>query len=123
VHLTGLGDFVGKYFHGFRSSSLVGLWSHNGGDDWGILDMSSSAIWKYPQVVWSFIDSKPLAAIAAVAGIFTVSAFVLESGFGIRPCPMCWWQRYVHWAITSIGFACLFPIAARLRRGRLALSG
>lgn len=85
--------------------------------------MSNSAIWKYPQVVWSFINSKPLVAITAVAGILTVSAFVLENGFGIRPCPMCWWQRYVHWAIAAIGLAYLLPIAARQKRGALGLVG
>ena len=85
--------------------------------------MSSSAIRSYARLVWGFIDSKPLATITAVAGILTVSAFVLENGFGIRPCPMCWWQRYVHWAITAIGLACLFPVAARLRPGALGLVG
>jgi disulfide bond formation protein DsbB len=85
--------------------------------------MSNSTIWKYNQVVGSFINAKPSVVITAMAGILTVSAFVLENGFGIRPCPMCWWQRYVHWAITAIGFAYLLPIAARLKRGALGLVG
>jgi disulfide bond formation protein DsbB len=29
-----------------------------------------------------------------------VSGFVLEYGFGVLPCPMCWWQRYAHAAIA-----------------------
>ena len=85
--------------------------------------MSSFAIREYARLVWSFINSKPLATITAVAGILTVSAFVLENGFGIRPCPMCWWQRYVHWAIAAIGLACLSPVAARLRPGALGIVG
>lgn len=85
--------------------------------------MSSSAIRTYWQLAWNFIDSRPLATITAVAGVLTVSAFVLEHGFGIRPCPMCWWQRYVHWTITAIGLACLSPVAARLRSGALGLVG
>ena len=85
--------------------------------------MSSSAIRSYARLVWDFIDSKPLVAITVVAGMLTASAFVLENGFGIRPCPMCWWQRYVHWAIAAIGLASLSPVAARLRSGALGLVG
>lgn len=28
-------------------------------------------------------------------------AFVLEHGFNAIPCQMCWWQRYVHWALLT----------------------
>lgn len=31
-----------------------------------------------------------------------VSAFVLEHGFGVVPCQMCWWQRYVHWGLAAV---------------------
>ncbi len=40
-----------------------------------------------------------LVAIAlAIAGVLGLG-FVLEYGFGVRPCPMCWWQRYAHVAV------------------------
>lgn len=31
------------------------------------------------------------------------SGFVLEYGFGVLPCKMCWWQRYAHMAIAGCG--------------------
>lgn len=40
--------------------------------------------------------------MAAIAGLLTGSAFVLEHGFGVIPCQMCWWQRYAHWAVAGI---------------------
>lgn len=47
-----------------------------------------------------------------------VSAFVLEYGFGALPCRMCWWQRYVHWAlVVCAGIGLLLP--ARWRWGAL----
>lgn len=36
------------------------------------------------------------------------TAFVLEYGFGVIPCPMCWWQRYAHMAILALA---LFGLA------------
>ncbi|MCP5405524.1 MAG: disulfide bond formation protein B [Pseudomonadaceae bacterium] len=43
-----------------------------------------------------------LAAVLLFALGLIVAAFVLEHGFGVIPCKMCWWQRYVHWAIAAI---------------------
>lgn len=43
------------------------------------------------------------AALLAFAVALSASGFILEHGFGATPCPMCWWQRYAHWAIG--GFA------------------
>jgi len=37
-----------------------------------------------------------------VAAALSVSGFVLEYGFGVLPCKMCWWQRYAHWAILAL---------------------
>lgn len=50
-----------------------------------------------------------------------VSAFVLEYGFGARPCTMCWWQRYAHWAITA--FAAIALVSKFNRLTTLALAG
>lgn len=30
------------------------------------------------------------------------SAFVLEYGFGVIPCQMCWWQRYIHMGLAGV---------------------
>lgn len=43
--------------------------------------------------------------------VAVVAAAVLEHGFGVKPCPMCWEQRYAHWAIG--GFAVLGWLAWR----------
>lgn len=32
------------------------------------------------------------------------TGFVLENGFGVLPCKMCWWQRYAHMAIAAFAF-------------------
>ena len=47
----------------------------------------------------------------------TASGFVLEHGFGVIPCKMCWWQRYAHWAIAA--FAALGLTLPRLTRPAL----
>lgn len=44
-----------------------------------------------------------LAMVLAVALLLVLAAWVLEHGFGVVPCQMCWWQRYAHWAVG--GFA------------------
>lgn len=36
------------------------------------------------------------------AAVLSASGFVLEYGFGVLPCKMCWWQRYAHWAILAL---------------------
>lgn len=51
-----------------------------------------------------------LGLVAAML-VATVAAFVLEYGFGVKPCEMCWWQRYAHWTIG--GFAALGWLALR----------
>lgn len=46
--------------------------------------------------------STPFALIAIFALGLSASGFILEYGFQVIPCPMCWWQRYAHWAIAAI---------------------
>jgi len=31
-----------------------------------------------------------------------VSSFFIEYVLEVKPCQMCWWQRYIHWGITAI---------------------
>jgi disulfide bond formation protein DsbB len=59
------------------------------------------------------------AALLAFALALTASGFILEYGFGVIPCKMCWWQRYVHWAIA--GFA-LIGLAIHNKQARLAMA-
>ena len=51
-----------------------------------------------------FNRENALALIALGMLGLVLSAFVLEYGFDAKPCQMCWWQRYVHWAIGAIAF-------------------
>ncbi len=43
-----------------------------------------------------------LLLLACMAFGLSASGFVLEYGFGVIPCKMCWWQRYAHWAILAL---------------------
>lgn len=46
-------------------------------------------------------------AIATLAFVLIVSAFVIEHGFGAQPCHLCWHARYGHWAmlfLALVGF-------------------
>ena len=43
-----------------------------------------------------------LAGICGFSIVLVVAAFVLEHGFGVVPCQMCWWQRYVHWGMLGV---------------------
>lgn len=45
---------------------------------------------------------RTLLAIAAFAALLSLSGFVLEYGFHVLPCKMCWWQRYAHYAILAL---------------------
>lgn len=57
--------------------------------------------------------------LLAVTGLaLTASGFILEYGFGVIPCHMCWWQRYPHWAIAVLGLLG----ASHPRLGRPALA-
>jgi disulfide bond formation protein DsbB len=53
------------------------------------------------------------------------SGFVLEKGFGVLPCPMCWWQRYAHLAIAlcAVLGAWKSPRCGALGAGFAALAG
>lgn len=49
------------------------------------------------------------------AFILITTAFVLEYGFEAKPCQMCWWQRYAHWAMAGGGT--LFWVVSRHKLG------
>lgn len=58
-----------------------------------------------------------LIALALLAAVLSASGFVLEYGFGVLPCHMCWWQRYMHYAILALSLLGLAHI--RLQRPAL----
>jgi disulfide bond formation protein DsbB len=40
--------------------------------------------------------------LLAFAMLLTLAGLVFEYGLGVIPCQMCWWQRYVHWALVAL---------------------
>ena len=60
-------------------------------------------------------------AFAAGAGAL-IGALIAEHGFGLRPCILCYWQRYAHLAAAALALvALLFP--QRLPRLSLGAAG
>ena len=59
-----------------------------------------------------------LLGVALLALTLVVSAAILEHGFGVLPCKMCWWQRYAHWVIGGLAL-----VGLATRRYRLAAGG
>jgi disulfide bond formation protein DsbB len=60
------------------------------------------------------IRPTPAAALAAIAAAMLAAAFAFEHVGGLRPCALCWWQRYA-WMATFAG-----ALAAAALRGRIA---
>lgn len=59
-----------------------------------------------------------LLLLTAFAATLTASGFILEYGFGVLPCQMCWWQRYAHWAIFALS---LLGLTLPAKRASLCL--
>jgi disulfide bond formation protein DsbB len=56
----------------------------------------------------------PAAALAAIAAAMLAAAFAFEHLGGLRPCVLCWWQRYAWMA------ALVCALSAVATRGRFA---
>ena len=56
----------------------------------------------------------PAAALAAIAAAMLAAAFAFEHIGGLRPCVLCWWQRYAWMA------ALVCALSAVATRGRVA---
>ena len=61
-----------------------------------------------------------LAALAAGAAL--AGAYIAEHGFGLRPCELCYWQRYGHWAALGLALVGL-AVAGRARKPLALLAG
>lgn len=57
----------------------------------------------------------PCALIAAV--------YVVQFGFGLAPCEMCWWQRYPHFAAIALAGAAWAARGTRLGDALVRLAG
>lgn len=45
---------------------------------------------------------RALIIFVLISILLTLSAFTLEYGFDAKPCQLCWYQRYYHWALGAI---------------------
>lgn len=45
---------------------------------------------------------RALVIFVLISVSLTLSAFVIEYGFGAKPCQLCWYQRYYHWALGAV---------------------
>ncbi|MBI1308405.1 MAG: disulfide bond formation protein B [Proteobacteria bacterium] len=62
--------------------------------------------------------------LAVFALALLTSGFIMQYGFGVLPCQMCWWQRYAHMAIAAGALLGLVPSAStRLSDYRLPMTG
>lgn len=71
----------------------------------------------------SQLPTGPAASRAALLVAFAVpaallgGAYISQHVFGLWPCPMCWWQRYAHFAALAFaGLALVRPPAEMLVR-------
>lgn len=60
----------------------------------------------------------PAALLASIAAAMLAGAFAFEHLGGLRPCVLCWWQRYAWMAALALALGAL---AAGPRRGAGAL--
>lgn len=73
-----------------------------------------------------FTPRQLLGGLALLAAALLASGFVLEHGYGVLPCPMCWWQRYAHMAIlvaATLGVLTMQPRYGALGAGAAAAVG
>jgi disulfide bond formation protein DsbB len=61
--------------------------------------------------------------IALFAALLIVSAYALEFGLGVKPCELCWLQRYAHWALLAAALLVMVQPKIDPRRGLKFLIG
>jgi disulfide bond formation protein DsbB len=62
-------------------------------------------------VINLFSDRNFLCFIAGVALASLIFAYIAEYVFGVIPCPMCYYERYIYWSIVLVGvIGSLFPL-------------
>lgn len=61
--------------------------------------------------------------LAAIAAAMLAGAFAFEHVGGLRPCALCWWQRYAWMAALALALAALLAGPRRPGAALLALAG
>lgn len=74
----------------------------------------------------SKLTMSPAMAVRAVAlfsALLIVGAYALEYGMGMKPCELCWLQRYVHWALLVIALLAMIQPRIEPKRALKFLMG
>lgn len=74
----------------------------------------------------SLISVTPAAAVRLVAlfsAILIVAAYALEFGFNVKPCELCWLQRYAHWTLLGVALLAMIQPKIAARRALKFLLG
>lgn len=58
--------------------------------------------------------------LAGGLGVLTLMSLYIQFGLGAVPCQMCWWQRYVHYAVAVL--ACVGAVRPAYTRAVVAVS-
>lgn len=61
--------------------------------------------------------------IALISAILVAGAYVLQYGFNMQPCELCWLQRYVHWALLIVALMAMVQPKIAPRRALQFLIG
>lgn len=62
-----------------------------------------------------------LVALAVPSALIAV-VYVVQYGFGLAPCDMCWWQRYPHFAAIPLAAVALSARGTRLGEALVRLA-
>jgi len=57
-----------------------------------------------------------------VPSALIVAVYVVQFGFGLAPCEMCWWQRYPHFAAIPLAGAAVAARGTRLGEALVRLA-
>ena len=74
----------------------------------------------------SKLTMSPAMAVRAVAlfsALLIVGAYALEYGLGMKPCELCWLQRYVHWGLLGVALLTMIQPKIEPKRALKFLMG
>lgn len=61
--------------------------------------------------------------IALISAVLVAGAYVLQYGFNMQPCELCWLQRYVHWVLLIVALMAMVQPKIAPRRALQFLIG
>jgi len=76
--------------------------------------------------VRQYLVVSPVVAVRLIAlftALLIVAAYGLEYGVGVKPCELCWLQRYAHWTLLAVALIVMVNRKIDPRRGLKMLIG